>query len=168
MLALAGCYGDPCATTICQNGGAAGAHRTNCSCTCASGYEGQRCETRSIDKFAGNYNSTVTCLGGPIANSTFTITVSPSFPDRINFGLEYFNNSCPNNSGDKTDCYATISDLTVTIPTQSIDIHGISYTISGAGTITWTTFSTKIDFTLNYSPLDACYGGSCTITLSKP
>ncbi len=50
------CEKDQCAALQCQNGG-------NCVsglCQCASGYEGTRCEIRSMDRYLGTYYGTTT------------------------------------------------------------------------------------------------------------
>jgi hypothetical protein len=157
---------DPCSNTTCQNGGTAVASGSSCSCDCADGFEGQNCETRTIDKLAGNYSSSVDCEVGAIMNSNFTITASTSFVNRINFGLSYFNNSCPIYSSDNHIAYATITGNTLTIPSQQTTIRGNTYTITGSGTVNASTSAISISFMINYSPMDDCYK-SCTITLNK-
>jgi hypothetical protein len=49
------CNKDECKDVVCQNSGTCNAD--DGSCTCATGYEGNNCETKSIDKFVKQWSA---------------------------------------------------------------------------------------------------------------
>ena len=51
------CTKDHCNNVACLNGGACDGG----NCVCPTGYEGNRCQTYSRDKFVGNYNGADSC-----------------------------------------------------------------------------------------------------------
>jgi hypothetical protein len=54
-LTITSCSEDKCKTTVCAYGGVC---NDDGSCTCPTGYEGERCETITREKFKGTWNVT--------------------------------------------------------------------------------------------------------------
>lgn len=63
------CTKDECKDVVCQNGGTC----SGGTCTCATGYEGSKCETKSRDKFVGTYVGAETCSVG---TDNYSITLA--------------------------------------------------------------------------------------------
>lgn len=68
------CSKDECENVVCNNGGVC----LGGSCSCAVGYEGTSCDTKSRDKFIGTYVGHETCTVG---TDNYTITVSANSDD---------------------------------------------------------------------------------------
>jgi hypothetical protein len=65
------CNKDECKDVVCQNGGTC----VNGTCSCPTGYEGANCETKSRDKFLGNWSGSDKCGSGTY-NVSLTIGTS--------------------------------------------------------------------------------------------
>lgn len=63
------CNKDECKNVTCQNGGTC----SGGNCTCPTGYEGDRCQTLSRDKFIGTYTGNETCTVG---SDEYSITIA--------------------------------------------------------------------------------------------
>lgn len=63
------CNKDECKDVVCQNGGTCSEGK----CTCATGYEGTNCETKSRDKFVGTYTGAESCTTG---TDNYSITLA--------------------------------------------------------------------------------------------
>jgi hypothetical protein len=80
---LPSCSKDKCKDVTCQNGGTC--NDDDGSCTCATGYEGDNCETAMANKFAGNWKYNETCAGSPpVTDYTVVITRNGANKIQIN------------------------------------------------------------------------------------
>ncbi len=59
------CNKDECKDVVCQNGGTC----SSGNCACATGYEGNRCETASAAKFIGTWKVNEASCGGNYTNT---------------------------------------------------------------------------------------------------
>lgn len=73
------CTKDECKDVVCNNGGTC----VSGNCNCPTGYEGEKCDTRSNTKFAGTYNAEETCGGTNSPAYQVTITASASNPTQV-------------------------------------------------------------------------------------
>ncbi len=128
------CNKDACSGVTCQNGGTCASG----TCTCSTGYEGDRCQTISRDKFDKSWSASETSSGtGGTASLAYTATIAAN-----------------TNSTDVTKVViggianglftsattANVTATSITIPSQQPDNDG--YVIAGSGTyangqITW-------------------------------
>lgn len=119
-LLLTSCKHDKCKETVCAYGGQC---NDDGSCTCMTGYEGERCETVTRDKFKGVWTA---LEDGTLSNpNTYALSVEdgPAIDQVIirNF-YNKFNESIN----------ATVKGDTLYIPNQSIT-DSITYTVEGKG-----------------------------------
>lgn len=133
------CNKDECKDVVCQNGGTC----SGGTCTCATGYEGTNCETKWTAKFLKTWTAVdkATSSGTTLPSYQSTITQGAGVTDVL---IGHFSGN--NSSGSSyfvNDVKATVSENTITIPSQEPDND--DYTVSGTGTynsvdktITWT------------------------------
>jgi hypothetical protein len=148
------CSRDECKDVVCQNGGTC--DETDGSCTCATGFEGDLCQTRVADKFVGTWTATETCGGVNQPSYQVTITAAGSAtPSQIllaNLG----NYNCTV-GGNITFTGNVSGSTTFTINDNKCSTQMIANgTLNSNGSIT-------ITYTATYA------GGSdnCTATLTK-
>ncbi len=117
------CKEDLCKATVCAYEGTC---NEDGSCTCLIGYEGERCETISKDKFKGAWTVTEK---GTITNAA---TYASSIEDRQGHGVDDVIIRNFNNKFNK-EIFAKVEMDTIFIPSQSIELSGETYTIHGKG-----------------------------------
>ena len=144
------CKKDPCSGITCLNGGTSVSSGDNCNCDCPVGYEGDRCQSKTIDKLLGYYDS---------SSITGRVIISPanSFEDRITCSID-----CNNSF------YASVSGNTITIPIQNFCSTFMS--ISGSGTINSTGSNLTIKLNLILTGSYSCCNvaqGQYSITWTK-
>jgi hypothetical protein len=144
------CNKDECKDVVCQNGGTC----SGGTCTCATGYEGNNCETKSNAKFVKTWtasdkeaSTTVTLptyTSGIIAGTGVTEIKISKFSDA------YFTN----------DVTATVSGNVASIASQQPDNDGY-YVTTGTGTYDPTTKKISWTYTLkNPAGVEKSYTGS--------
>lgn len=120
---ISSCKVDKCKAIVCSNGG-------NCeedgACTCPIGYEGERCETVSRDRFRGAWIVDEDGTVSSIAHYAASIENGPEINQVV---LRNFNNQ--NNAS----IVATIVKDSIFIPTQTYPFSGITKTVVGYGKI---------------------------------
>lgn len=116
------CKEDKCKSTVCAYGGQC---TDEGACVCLSGYEGERCETITRDKFKGVWN--VLEAGSSSGPTAYTVDVQDgSSIDQVIIRNMY------NNFNDGVT--ATVKGDTIYIPNQTIT-DTIARTIEGKGYI---------------------------------
>lgn len=136
------CSKDECKDVVCLNGGTC----SGGTCvSCNAGYEGDRCETVSRDKFIKTWNAADDLTGGS-THLVYTVSINVGSGTAVTnasiskaFSDDFFNNPIS----------ATVSGNTITIPSQNPD--GNNYSLTGTGTIsggkiTWS-YTIKNDLT---------------------
>lgn len=115
------CKEDHCKATVCAYDGTC---NEDGSCTCLVGYEGDRCETISRDKFKGAW--TVTEKGTITNAATYAASIEngEAIDDVI---IRNFNNKF------NKDIYAKVENDTIYIPSQTVTLNNDTYTIQGKG-----------------------------------
>ncbi len=96
-----GCKKDECKDVTCLNGGQCNSGK----CDCPSGYEGDKCETKTNEKFAGIYVGNETCSFW--RTGSVAVSIAPKTDPLnilINYGGELLN--------------ATINGNSISIPNQ--------------------------------------------------
>lgn len=83
-------YYKPCEDVICLNGGIC----YDGNCECPTGFEGSKCEMRSIDKFIGTYEAFDDCYQN--AQQSYTASISADFTPVNELILKGFGTLCPN------------------------------------------------------------------------
>lgn len=131
---------NPCLSITCQNGGVCDS--ASASCTCATGYEGSRCDTVSRTKFIKTWAATDVNVATSVALSPYSSVISAAstaVTDVLigNFSSGYFTNAVK----------ATVTHNTITIASQQPDNDGFS--VAGTGTfsgnkIAWTYTITRV------------------------
>ncbi len=142
------CNKDECKDVVCQNGG-------TCAegvCTCATGYEGTNCETKSRDKFVGTYAGTEICTLG---NDSYSVVVSAN-SDAIKLTMTGLYN-------DPTAPYTATCTMTAkdAFTFSGSSSASASIIFSGTGTLTGSTL--KIVYTVT----NGTTTNSCTFTGNK-
>ncbi len=127
---------DPCSGITCQNGGTC----NNGSCSCATGYEGSRCETEIRAKYLSSvYTVPGACFSasdlGAIATSGLGVT----------YILVTIKNGCT--AGDLTFT-AKVNGNTLTFTTDPASCGPNQYTCTGTGVIN--TSASPYQITFNY------------------
>jgi len=157
-LIISDCKPDKCANAVCQNGGTC----NDGTCTCATGYEGDNCETKSTDKFIGTYNVidninyTVSINNPDDRDSVFTKTYTVNIQEGNDFGSILIHN-VDNNNGNWVYCTVDKSNLTATNRPFYMTINvAHTYNVSATGSISGN--SLHITYTVNG------YYGNATIT----
>lgn len=120
---MTSCKEDLCKATVCAYEGTC---NDDGSCTCLIGYEGERCETISKDKFKGTWTVSEK---GSITNAA---TYATSIEDRSEHGIDdvvirNFNNKF------NQDVFAKVERDTIFIPSQTVEHLDGTYTIHGKG-----------------------------------
>jgi len=115
------CKEDLCKATVCAYEGTC---EEDGSCTCLIGYEGERCETISRDKFKGAWTVTEK---GTITNAATYATSIENGEEIDDVVIRNFNNKF------NKDIYAKIEKDTIYIPSQSVTYANEEYTIQGKG-----------------------------------
>lgn len=120
-ISLSSCKQDKCMSVICANGGEC---NNDGSCTCAPGYEGERCETATRDKFKGVWD---VIEDGTITNpQNYTVSVSNA-PEIDQVFINNFNNFA------NSEIKAKVIGDTLYIPNQIIEQDGAVKTVEGKG-----------------------------------
>ena len=149
------CSTDECKDVVCNNGGTC----ITGTCSCASGYEGNNCETRSRDRFlnSGVTATFLTALGQDgCYNPGYTMTINPG----ANADEIIINNF----AGYGTS--ATVSGLKVngTTFTQTGTVTAGAVTISN---ITGTISNDGRTLTFSYRAADATQTRNCSASATK-
>lgn len=158
LITYTSCNKDECKDVVCQNGGTCNADTGNCEC--ATGYEGDLCETKVSTKFVGTWLATETCGSTQHSPYEVYIVADPSNPSKIQItNLGNYNCALPDNpSGTNITFNADIKNGT---ELSIIDVQcKTEMTAQGAynnGTIT-------IKYTAKYD-LDKV--DVCEVTLTK-
>lgn len=118
---LYSCKEDKCKTVVCAYNGVC---QDDGSCSCQIGYEGERCETVTRDKFKGVWS---VVESGSASNPAY-YPVSVENGDQINEVLirNFYNK---NNS----EILATVKGDTITIPLQQFNVGEQVLTVQGKG-----------------------------------
>lgn len=143
------CNKDKCKDVVCQNGGVC----NDGNCSCATGYEGTNCETKSNAKFVGVWAVSETCGGANQTPYQVTITADATDPTKIlvaNLG----NYNCT--VGGTITWNSSVNGATLTIADNKC---GTQMNATG----TYANGKITITYTATYT------GGTdnCTATLSK-
>lgn len=137
------CTQDECKDVVCNNGGTC----VSGDCVCATGYEGNNCETETRTRFVGTWNAS-DLLNGTSTTLVYTVAIAPG--SNINsviiskaFSEDFFNNNLT-----ATVANSLTGGTTITIPDQRPDANG-DFRVTGSGTftngrITWTYTLTEI------------------------
>lgn len=142
------CNKDECKDVVCQNGGTCSAG----ICTCATGYEGTNCETKSRDKFVGTYAGTEICTTG---NDAYSVIISAN-SDAIKLTMTGLYN-------DPTAPYTAICTMTsaTAFTFSGSSSASTSIIFSGTGTLASNTV------TIKYTVTNGATSNSCTFTGTK-
>ena len=133
----------------CLNGGTC----VDGTCACASGYEGDSCQTLSSAKFVGSYEVDDVCSESGSNNYNVTITASSVNADQVlisNFWDAFLNN-----------VVATVDSNEITIASQEPDNDG--FLVSGTGTY----ISSSNTITFTYTVTDGTDTDNCQTTYTK-
>lgn len=121
---VSSCKVDKCKAIVCANGGTC---ETDGSCTCPSGYEGERCETVTRDRYKGAW--TVTEDGTVSSVARYVVSVENN-SNLTSVQIRNFNNQ--NNAV----VVANIVKDSIYIPTQTYTVGTLTKTVVGYGVIT--------------------------------
>lgn len=123
-LSISSCKVDKCSAIVCANGGNC---ETDGSCTCPSGYEGERCETRTRDRFKGVWTVTE---DGTVSNvARYAVSVEDNASSMTTVQIRNFNNQ--NNAV----LIANITKDSIFIPTQTYQVGQLTKTVVGYGKV---------------------------------
>lgn len=122
---ISSCEVDKCKSIVCANGGTC---ETNGSCSCPSGYEGERCETVTRDRYKGAW--TVTEDGTVSSIARYVVSVEDNGSSITKINIRNFNNQ--NNAV----LEAAIVKDSIFIPTQTYTVGTLTKTVVGYGAIT--------------------------------
>lgn len=148
---IASCNTDKCKDVVCQNDGTC----LEGVCDCATGYEGEFCETKANAKWVGTWGVNETCNG--TAGSPYSVIVTASTnPSNISM-QDLGNYSCTSGS---YNVPATVSGNTVTVSGTVC-----STAFSGTGTLNSAGNSISMTYTATYGSPSTT--DNCTATLSK-
>lgn len=121
---LTSCETDKCKAVVCANGANC---ETDGSCTCPVGFEGERCETVSRDKFKGVW--TVTEDGSSSSGARYAVSVENNNTDVTKVLIRNFNNQ--NNAVIE----ALIVKDSIFIPSQTYTVGLLTKTVEGKGKV---------------------------------
>ena len=158
MTFWSGCKSDdPCDSIACLNGGTC----IEGECICQGGFEGETCETNTLQGFLGTYS--VKYMGCFTTTENHEILVD-RVDDRIDQILlfELGDYACPEGELVVT---GGIENSSLVIAEQTIDCGPIEYTFDGSGTLTGDTLT--IDFTVTYDADGIMREDNCTAVLDK-
>ena len=147
------CNKDECKDVVCQNGGTC----SGGNCSCQTGWEGPRCETRVNAKFAGTWNAAETCSGVP-ANYIVTITADPANPTQVlvnNLGAY----GC--SVGGTVTFNGSVNSFSLTI-----NDNKCGYQMNATGTYN-SDGSVTVNYTATYDPGTGTQTDNCSVTLTK-
>lgn len=120
-LTFTSCQQDKCMSVVCAYNGVC---NSDGSCTCAVGYEGERCETITRDKFKGSWN---VLEDGSISNPmNYTISVS----NAAEINQVYIRNF---NNFDNAVVTARVEGDTIYVPLQNMEQDGEIKSVEGKG-----------------------------------
>jgi len=118
-ISLGSCKVDKCKAIVCANDGAC---EEDGSCTCPVGYEGERCETLSRERFIGAW---IVDEDGTVSNvARYTVSVENG-PQINQVQIRNFNNQS------NAVVVGTIHKDTITIATQSFQVGTLTKTVIG-------------------------------------
>ena len=141
VLSFSSCKTDPCKDITCQNGGVC----ESGLCTCAAGYEGDKCETESRTKFIGTFNGTETCTTG---NDAYAITTSTSASGVTKVILTNLYNQGFVVTG-------TVSGKTITFGAQTVGSSGTQLS-NATGSLSGTTLTITYTLTPTIGASNTC------------
>ncbi len=118
---LTSCKTDKCKATVCAYGGEC---TEDGACVCLAGYEGERCETISRDKFKGSWNVVEDGTRSE-GNGYATAIQDGTQIDQVVI-RNFYNNF-------NESVMATVKGDTIYIPSQVMHENGKQYTIEGKG-----------------------------------
>jgi len=140
----------PCENVICLNGGTC--YDGNCECTI--GFEGVKCQTRSVDKFVGTYEAFDDCYMN--AQQSYMTSIQVDFDPVNELILKGFGKLCTND----LKAYVNKEKSNFDIPFQQICAN---YYVSGEGNMNGTVLNVNLlfrDSVLHTSK-------SCSILMNK-
>ena len=144
-------YYKPCQDVICLNGGTC--HDGNC--LCAVGFEGTKCETRSVDKFVATYDAFDDCFMS--GSQSYEVTIQADFDPINQLTLKGFAKTfCPND----ITAYISSEKSNFDIPFQQTCSN---YYVSGEGNMSGSVLNVNLSF--RDSLLHTTY--NCGILLNK-
>lgn len=147
------CNKDACKSVVCNNGGTC----VNGTCSCATGYEGTNCDTKSTTKFIGSWGVTETCGTATSTPYTVTITQDPSAANKVivtNLG----NYGCT--VGGQIQWNGTVNAAQLTINDSKCTYQLNATGNYNNGVITFT-------YTATYTVAGVSKTDNCTATLAK-
>ena len=133
-LLFTGCEEDLCENTICENGGTCDEETGNC--ICPAGFEGDSCESASIDKFKGDWTAVDNC-----PSDTFNYDATIQDPVAVSTDLEInnFGGFGVNlGFGANLDSTATTIIIPLTDPGNGVLTSGEGTISADNSTISWT------------------------------
>jgi len=147
IFSLSACK-DECDDVNCLNG----ATCDEGDCNCASGFEGDVCQTETRAKFFGSYNVSENCTPG--GNFTYQLSIVTSATGPLNIIINNF-------YGFGASVSATVSGANITIPNQTVTTQGEALTYSGTGQITGNIL------TMSYTASQGAASDACSATCTK-
>ena len=123
----------PCQNVICLNGG-------DCrdgKCKCAIGFEGAKCEVRSVDKFIATYTAFDDCFKE--AKESYTASISTDFTPINELTLKGIGTLCTND----LKAFITIEKSNFDVPFQKTCDN---YWVSGEGNLYNNVLSVNLSF----------------------
>ena len=141
----------PCKDVICLNGGSC----NDGSCTCPIGFEGEKCETRSVNKFLGSYEAFDDCFMN--AQESYMASIQTDFtPVNELIIKDLAGTFCPND----IRALITTSASNFDIPFQQTCGN---YYVSGEGNINGSVLNVNLSFrdSLNHTT------ANCSILMNK-
>ena len=118
------CNEDNCKAIVCANGGVC---EDDGACTCPVGFEGERCETVSRDKFIGVW--TVTEDGSASSATRYAVSVEQYPGEVTKVWIRNFNNQA------NAAVMAQVNGDTIVIPSQTYTVGQITKTVDGIGIV---------------------------------
>jgi hypothetical protein len=146
------CNKDKCKDVVCQNGGTC----SEGNCNCLAGFEGDRCQTKVVDKFVGTWNAAETC--GSVPSPAYQVTITGSGTSLVISNLGNYGCSL---GGNITWAGSITNSTSVTI-----NDNKCSYQMNGTGTYN-TNGSVTFTYTTTYTLGGVPQTDNCTVTLTK-
>lgn len=123
----------PCEDVLCLNGGIC----RDGNCDCPIGFEGNKCETRAVDKFVGSYEAFDDCFQN--AQTAYAASVSSDFSPVNELTLTGFGALCPND----LKAYIIGEKTNFNIPFQQTCQN---YWVTGQGNISGSVLNVNLSF----------------------
>lgn len=123
-LTITSCESNKCKAIVCANGAVC---EEDGSCTCPVGYEGERCETATRDRYRGAWTVDETGTVSGVARYTVSVENGPAINQ---IQIRNFNNL--NNT---SVVIATVTPDSVFIAPQTFEVAGVQKTVVGYGVI---------------------------------